>query len=85
MPSRKTSRNQVLSSVLPAPQHSVQTDYAGSTSSRGYSTPGYSYPVVPPQYGYYGSYNPYGTVDRRSLGPPRQEAAMYNYDPYRCG
>jgi len=67
MPSRKSSRN--------------HTDYPASTSSRGYSNGGYTYPIVPGQPMHYGSYNPYGTADRRQFS----RDGLYNYDPYRRG
>jgi len=67
MPSRKSSRN--------------HTDYPSSTSSRGYSNGGYTYPIVPGQPMHYGSYNPYGTADRRQFS----RDGLYNYDPYRRG
>ena len=46
-----------------------------SYNSSGYGSHagGYSYPIVPS--GYYGSFNPYSTGDRRT--------AAHNYDPYR--
>ena len=46
---------------------------------RGYSNGGYSYPVIPQ----YGSYNPYGTVDRRQYAGTLPRDGLYNYDPYR--
>ena len=46
---------------------------------RGYSNGGYSYPVLPQ----YGSYNPYGTVDRRQFAGTLPRDGLYNYDPYR--
>jgi len=67
MPSRKSSRN--------------HNDYPASTSSRGYSNGGYTYPIVPGQPMHYGSYNPYGTADRRQFS----RDGLYNYDPYRRG
>jgi len=67
MPSRKSSRN--------------HNDYPASTSSRGYSNGGYTYPIVPGQPMHYGSYNPYGTGDRRQFS----RDGLYNYDPYRRG
>jgi len=66
MPSRKSSRN--------------HNDYPASTSSRGYSNSGYTYPIVPGQPMHYGSYNPYGTADRRQF-----RDGLYNYDSYRRG
>jgi len=65
--SRKSSRN--------------HNDYPASTSSRGYSNGGYTYPIVPGQPMHYGSYNPYGTADRRQFN----RDGLYNYDPYRRG
>ena len=46
-----------------------------SHNSSGYGSHGggYSYPIVPS--GYYGSFNPYSTADRRT--------GHHNYDPYR--
>jgi len=58
-----------------------QNDYIASNSVRGYSNGGYSYPVIPQ----YGSYNPYGTVDRRQYAGTLPRDGLYNYDPYRRG
>jgi len=70
MPSRKSSRN--------------QNDYIASTAVRGYSNGGYSYPVIPQgQPMHYGSYNPYGTSDRRHYTGSMPRDGLYNYDPYR--
>ena len=33
----------------------------------------------------YGSYNPYGTVDRRAYTGSMPRDGLYNYDPYRRG
>ena len=57
----------------------ADTIWSPSVVFRGYSNGGYSYPVLPQ----YGSYNPYGTVDRRQFAGTLPRDGLYNYDPYR--